>query len=119
MSAATKEISNSEDVIDSRDINERINWLEDTDDDDEKAERAALIALRDEAEGYAEDWQYGVALIRDSHFKDYAEELAEEIGAINRNPTWPNNCIDWDEAARQLQQDYASVEFDGVEYWVR
>lgn len=49
----------------------------------------------------------------------HAQELADDIGAIDRNATWPCNCIDWDEAAEQLQQDYTEVDFDGVTYWVR
>lgn len=82
-------------------------------------ELAALLALQEEAEGYAEDWQYGAQLIRDSYFEDYAQEFAEEIGAVDRNARWPNDCIDWEKAAEELQMDYTSVEFDGVTYWVR
>jgi hypothetical protein len=82
-------------------------------------ELKALKALSEEAEAYAPDWRYGATLIRDSYFKRYAEELADDIGAINSDATWPNNCIDWDHAARELQMDYTSVEFDGVTYWVR
>ena len=88
-------------------------------DDDNDAELAALKALADEASGYAADWRHGEALIRDSYFKDYARELAEDIGAINRGATWPNTCIDWDQAASELQMDYSAVDFDGVTYWIR
>ena len=88
-------------------------------DDDNDAELAALKALADEASGYAADWRHGETLIRDSYFRDYAMELAEDIGAINRDATWPNTCIDWDQAARELQMDYTAVDFDGVTYWIR
>ena len=115
----TTEITNSEDVIDSREIIDRIAYLEDSEDADEIEERAALVALAEQAEGYAPDWQYGETLIRDSYFKDYAMELAEDIGAIDSNASWPNTCIDWDQAARELQMDYTSVEFAGVTYWIR
>ena len=27
--------------------------------------------------------------------------------------------IDWDQAARELRMDYASVEYDGVTHWYR
>lgn len=115
------EITNSQDVIDSRDVIARIDDLQDLEvpDEDEQTELAALLALQEEAEGYSPDWKYGAVLIRDSYFKEYAQELADDIGAVDRNATWPANCIDWDEAARQLQQDYTSVEFDSVTYWVR
>ncbi len=126
-------ISNDDDMIDSRDVIARIEHLSalrqpgpvdldddnDTDQDTLFAELAALEALQAEAEGYSPDWQYGATLIRDSYFETYAEELAEDIGAIDRNASWPLNHIDWKAAAEALQQDYTSVEFDGVTYWVR
>ena len=128
-------ISNMDDIIDSRDVLARIEELRDeieaydeerlermaTDADEmggERVELAALEALADEAEGCG-DWEYGETLIRDSYFENYAEELANDIGAINAEATWPNNCIDWERAARELQMDYTSVEFDGVTYWLR
>lgn len=124
----TNEITNHEDVIDSRDVIERIEELtsqkEDWDDtepweeSDEGIELAALENLAEQAEG-ASDWQYGETLIRDTYFEDYARELADDIGAIDSNATWPTNCIDWEEAADQLQQDYSSVDFDGITYWIR
>ena len=64
------------------------------------------------------DW-YPVTLIRDSYFQDYAQELADEIGAIDNKIGWPNTCIDWEKAARELQWDYSSVEVNGVTYWTR
>jgi antirestriction protein len=64
------------------------------------------------------DW-YPVTFIADSGFEEYAQELAEDIGAINRDATWPNNCIDWEQAAQELQHDYSTVEYDGVTYWYR
>ncbi len=87
---------------------------------DAATELATLKALAEEASGYAADWQHGETLIRDSYFKDYAMELAEDVcsDAI-RNAAWPLTCIDWDQAARELQMDYTAVDFDGVTYWVR
>lgn len=76
-------------------------------------------ALADECEGYASDWQYGATLIRDDYFEDFAREEAESLGLIKDEIGWPYDCIDWQEAAEQLQQDYSSVDFDGVTYWVR
>ena len=87
-------------------------------DDDNGEELATLKALADEA-GSSPDWTYGETLIRDSYFEEYAEQLADDIGAIDRNANWPVNCIDWEQAADALKQDYFSVDFDGVDYWVR
>lgn len=116
------EVSNTDDVIDSRDVIARIEYLEgdvDALDADQLHELAALRELAEQAAEYAADWKYGETLIRDSYFQEYAEQLAEDIGAIDSSATWPNNCIDWERAARELQMDYTSVDFDGVTYWVR
>jgi len=120
----TTAISKYEAVIDSRDVIERLAELKDGRDAgvldaDEQAELIALEALVEECEGYVEDWQFGAQLIRDSYFKKYAMELADEIGAIDDNATWPQTCIDWDQAARELQMEYTAVSFDGIDYWVR
>lgn len=149
---STRDVSNSEDIVDSRDIIERIEELEEKksefilneswinedespswgdiaeknaeaeskwDETEEGEELKALLNVQEQAEGYASDWKYGESLIRDSYFKEYAEQLAEDIGAINPKAAWPNNCIDWDKAADELQQDYTSIDWDGVTYWIR
>ena len=110
-----------DDIIDSRDVIDRIAYLEEDGarDEAEQDELAALKALADQGEEWAEDWEYGAALIRDSYFEDYARELAEEIGAVDRTASWPNSCIDWERAANELKQDYTSITFAGVDYWVR
>lgn len=128
--------TNSDDMIDSRDVIARIEELEserdsrmDGDDgpgavkqwdaSEDGEELRTLKALADEAGGYAPDWEHGATLIRDSYFQTYAQELADELGAIPRDAAWPMTCVDWAEAASELQQDYSGVEFDGVTYWVR
>jgi hypothetical protein len=78
-----------------------------------------LSALNREGRDATSEWKHGEVLIRDSYFEDYAQELADDIGAIDRNAVWPVNCIDWKQAAEQLQQDYSSVDFDGQDYWIR
>lgn len=165
----TTEITNSENVIDSRDIIARIEelrgdldallsavmdaesgesrekalsdlavWLDcDVDDfpdsfaaihgdfplkdyrnSDEAVELYALEDLAEQAEGCA-DWHHGETLIRDSYFEDYARELAEDIGTINKDAAWPACHIDWTAAADALKQDYTEVDFDGTTYYLR
>jgi hypothetical protein len=115
--------TNSDDLIDSRDVIEAIAWLTEEPEEGEELEvdddLEALKALAEEAEQYAADWRYGEVLIRDSYFKEYAMDLADSIGAIDSNAGWPLSYIDWDDAADALRSDYTSVEFDGVTYWVR
>jgi len=117
----TKEISNTEDIIDSRDIIARIEELEEDEsrDESEEEELKILKELAEEGESSFSDWEHGIGLIRDSYFEDYARSLAEDIGAIKADMDWPCNCIDWKQAAEELQQDYTSIEFDGVTYWGR
>lgn len=150
------EVSNTDDLIDSRDVIARLeelrderqaiadaaeeargaleeepeasrheNALQDAEgeiaawDADNAEELAALESLNDQAEGYSDDWTHGATLVRDSYFEDYARQLADDLGAVSGNETWPHTCIDWERAAQELQSDYTSVEFSGVTYWVR
>jgi len=89
--------------------------LDDPLDDEERERLAALRALRDTLGGAFGD----EVLIPESDFEDYARELAEGIGAIPDDLAWPVNCIDWEQAARELAMDYTSVTFEGIDYYVR
>lgn len=81
-------------------------------------ELKALESLQEGAEGYAEDWRHGATLIRESYFTDYAEELLKDIGDLPQNiPHYI--VIDWEKTADNIREDYTSVDFDGVTYWVR
>ena len=81
-------------------------------------EYAALKSFVEEASGYG-DWDHGETFIADSHFEEYAEQLAEDIGAVKRNAEWPYTCIDWKQAAEELKADYTSYEINGSTYWAR
>lgn len=128
-------VDNYQDILDSRDVIARIDELksmieayEDEDEDNDldaddaieyREELTKLEALAEEAAGYASDWTYGEALIRNSYFETYAEELADDLVEGFREMRWPLNHIDWKAAAEELQQDYTEIDFDGVAYWIR
>lgn len=133
-------ITNNDDIIDVRDVIARVEELREARDeydeyhntpgawaavdDGEAEELQSLETLLGDCKGCGgdEQWKgdwYPVTLIRDSHFEDYAQELAEDCGMVTAAARWPNNCIDWAQAARELQYDYTGVEFDGVTYWTR
>lgn len=78
----------------------------------------ALKELRAAFENYT-DWNSGAVLIRETYFQEYAQQLAEDIGAIDREAAWPACHIDWEAAAESLQMDYTGAEFDGVTYYAR
>lgn len=141
-------IDNTQDIIDSRDIIARIEeletelqaaqegvggpesaqgfdeWLAETATYSEHVMQDAaqeLIELRElasECGGYG-DWAHGEALIRESYFTEYAQELAEDIGAVGKDQQWPLCHIDWEGAADALKADYMEVSFSGVTYLMR
>lgn len=133
-------IDNAADVIDSRDIISRIAALQDERDTctmlredgteeydpsgwaeqnpEDAAELAALEDVQDQATQYAADWEYGVTLVRDSYFVEYAQELLQDCGDLPANLP-PYLHIDWDATARDIRTDYTAVDFDNVTYWVR
>lgn len=134
------DFTNTDDIIDVRDIITRVEELRESRDeynekmadenawasieDGEPQELQTLENLLEELKGYGgdEQWEgdwYPATLIRDSHFQDYAQELAEDTGATQADAKWPHNCIDWEYAARELQYDYSTVDFDGAQYWYR
>jgi antirestriction protein len=114
------------DTFDSREIIDRIADLEATLEDvtgDEAIDAADELAILEtiQAEGSASvaDWRYGETFIPNADFTEYAQQLAEDIGAVNAEATWPNNYIDWDAAADALRMDYTAFTFDGIDYLAR
>lgn len=84
-------------------------------------ELAQLVALMEELKGYGgdEQWRgdwYPLTLIRDSYFEQYMDDLIADIGDIPRDlPAYVRIELDY----TMLQQDYSSVDIDGVDYWYR
>lgn len=39
--------------------------------------------------------------------EEFAQELAEELGSIQKEQQWPYTCIDWEYAAKELMYDYS------------
>lgn len=138
--------SSNADQIDLRDITDRVEELENElgdigkvravallksddlgewdDADEDDRELATLYALLDELRGnggdhkWRGDW-YPLSMISDDHFEDYAREFADDVGAVNSDAAWPSSHIDWKAAAEDLQQDYSTIEYEGVTYWYR
>ena len=116
------------DIIDVRNIIARVEELEsDVDaigEGEHIAEWKALTNILIELQGMSgdEQWRghwYPLTLIRDSYFRTYAEELADDCGMVPKNAQWPLTCIDWEQAARELRYDYTGIEIDGATYWTR
>lgn len=114
----TRTITLGDDVIDSRDV---IALLADADalaelEPEEVADWQDFAAQGEDA---AADWTFGETFVHDDYFVDYAEQLAEDIGAIDANANWPTCHIDWQAAARSLQHDYTPITVRGHTYWTR
>lgn len=133
------EFNNNSDIIDSRDIIARIEYLnealadlpddvsEENYDPDEDAngnrndairERQMLRDLESQAADYAPDWQYGATLINESYFVEAMEEQTKEIGDLPKDmPSYL--VINWEATAENLKVDYTEVTFDGTTFFVR
>ena len=126
------EPTTTQDIIDSRDIVEYISEQEDyldslADEEDTNEEQDEIQAeitmwqdFIEEAEQYTGDKASdGFQCINENYFVQYAEELASEIGAIQKDAIWPNNHIDWEAAAEELKVDYTEIDINGETFYVR
>ncbi len=122
----SNEITNDMDVIDSRDIIERIEELEsfieynvneNSDDVIEWTEELeALKALAEEGENYSPDWSYGSQLIHENYFEEYMDEMLEDCGDIPKDiPCYLDITVNYD----MLKWDYTELDFDGETYYIR
>ena len=129
-------IDNTQDIIDVRDIIDRVEELESSIQDYENedgdlelhdehiSQKEELDELRDvlsELAGYGGDEQfegdwYPVSLIHDNYFETAMDELLEDIGVIPRDlPCYLTITVDY----IALQQDYSSVNIGNETYWYR
>lgn len=110
------------DIIDTRDIIEAARELRaeiEADPRELDDDESALLDFDDDGPNKISEYSDGNALIRESYFEEYAQDLAEYIGAISSDLQWPMYCIDWERAARDLAVGYSSVTFLGYDYYVR
>lgn len=61
---------------------------------------------------------YGVTMIHEDYFEEYARDLVQDCGDIPRTlPRWI--VVDWSATASNLQDDYSETLFDGETYYYR
>lgn len=109
-------------VIDSRDIIDRIEKLRGLLSDAETEELRTLEAVAYAGES-SPDWQYGTSLIRDSYFTEYIRELIHDCYEMPKeldSGAWPfrHMKIDYQAAADEARADYFELDFNGVTYLV-
>jgi hypothetical protein len=111
-------------VLDSREILERLEELQnriDNEEDLSEDEEKSLACLREidmQGRSVSEDWEYGATLIRKDYFTSYAKEMLEDCGDIPKNIPWYVE-IDWEKTAYNLLDDYSEVTIQGKTYYVR
>lgn len=139
-------IDNRQDIIDSRDVIERLEELRDereslveaVNDAKEDATRSdteaeanlaewdadngdelkSLESLNSEGESNASDWSHGATLIRETYFVEFCKQDVIDLGDLPRNiPSYLE--IDWDKTADNLKANYSTITFGGVDYYVR
>jgi len=139
------EIDLTADIIDLRDIIERVEELENELADMSEADRESdktnptetvsdeyhdlhcelqtLTATLEELKGgggdekWRGDW-YPITLIRESNFTEYTREMLEDCGTIPRDlPAWVH--IDWEATAREVKMDYSYISIGEVDYLYR
>ena len=108
----------NEDVFDSRNVEERIEELEEQEqlNEEELEELRDLNELKEECLNYG--WENGIQFIRESYFEEYAEELFNEC-YVSSVPDMVNNYIDYKKFASDLQMDYSEIEFRGITFFWR
>lgn len=130
------EISNTQDVIDTRDVIERMGnlqgWIDDAEEeardkggyprdydeeyDDYCTELGKLERLAEECAGT--EFRDGETLVHYDYFTQYVEEFVQDIGALPSNlPHWID--IDWESTAANVMGDYTEANFDGETYLIR
>jgi len=117
----TTPIDRYADTLDSRDIIARIEDLLAHQNDlnaDEQHELDALLSLEEDAK-VAPHWPCGVTLVNDRYFEAHAYALAEDDVGQNTLKRWPYTCIDWEQAALDLQQrEYQPCTYQGQTFWI-
>ena len=106
--------TNSDNVIDSRDI---IDYIKENKDDRDFALENFVKKFRNAYYDYDKSLEHledGITFIRDSYFEEYMLDYFLEFNQVDEALL----CyIDIEAFARDQQHDYNSIDFDGVEYW--
>ena len=103
-------------ILDTRDLNKRLDELEGMDelDTEEKEELKELKNLKEEVS----EWRDGNQLIPENDFVRYCQDLCEEIGDLPKDlPAYI--VVDWEKTSDNIRQDYSEIEYQGETYLYR
>lgn len=115
----------TDDVIDSRTIQVRIEELEEIEyyTHTSSDELSFLFSFKDEIDE-CDKWDDGITFIHENHFTEYIGELLadchpELLTQINNLPEWlcRHITIDWKGIADDMKPDYTVIEYKGHTYY--
>lgn len=135
------EVNNRQDVLDSRDIQKRIDELEsdinllkdeleellDEAEEDRDTDRigeieeeivnikSELKPLLELADAGIPDWKYGTTLIHEDYWVKFVQDICEDISG----PIPDYIVVDWEATADNIAQDYSQIDYDGETYYYR
>ena len=103
-------------IFDSRDLLDELKTL------DKEYDEERIQQINDLIEEVGEDnFEMGVAFIRENYWLQYCEDTAYDFGyldgRLDNNPI--HYHIDWESWADSMAQDYSQTEFDGDNYYWR
>ena len=107
-------ITNSDDVIDSRDILDYIEKYKNDKDFEDEVKALQSIVKQYAYSDCIRDFEFGVTFIRDSYFEDYMWDF---FFGYNQVDEAVEVYIDIKTLASHQQANYDAVDFDGVHYW--
>ena len=105
------------DILDSRDLLDELKTLDKEDDEERIKEIEELIE-----EVGKDNFEMGVAFIRENYWEQYCEDTAYGFGYLDGNSNGYNplsNHIDWQSWADAVAMDYNQTEFNGDNYYWR
>ena len=104
------------DIFDSRDLLDELKTLDKEDDEERIKEIEDLIE-----EVGKDNFEMGVAFIRENYWVQYCEDMAYDFGYLDgRGDNNPIHLhIDWQGWADAVELDYSQIDFDGDTYYWR
>ena len=116
---------NTDQIMDSREISDRIDELQDTDinevlSDEDHSELQLLRALQEAFQNYG-DWDHGDSVIPEACFVEYISDIIDECYEIKKSSDWPyrHMTLDYEAAADEAKQDYTTCDHEGETYYFR
>lgn len=121
----TFKVDPSQDLILTEDIDRAILQLKGSLGTIYEAQLCALLDVQQQGRGAGmwSDPHYGglSVLINERYFKTYAKELAAEENPqwSEHEPVWPYSCLNWNDAVKELMQDYVEIDYEGIIFYIR